>query len=790
MIYRFPGRAVVLLAVLLSTGLLVGPTPAAAQQTAAITGQVSDQMGASVPGAKVEIVSGLAATRSAATDDEGRYRFEGLEPGEYTIRVTVPGLPSMERRVSVASGAAAADFRLDDQRLTVRESITVTEDLVKAAVEEQRASTPGGVTVVEGDDLYRRHTSGLADMLRYVPGVWAESASGSEELFFSSRGSNLDAVHYDKNGIKLLQDGLPVSTADGNNHNRVIDPLSARYASVARGANGLTYGASTLGGAIDFVSPTARNSAPLSVFLNSGSHGSLDSRATVGGAGDKLDGLLTLETKQWDGYRGHSGQERWGVYANAGWQPSDAVSVRAFATYVDNDQRLPGALTQAEMEADPDQASADAIGGDYGKVVKTSRAAAKTTWTLGADRSLSAGLSYEAQSLYHPIVDRVFVDFDGPGPNPPVEVFSLLIDTDHRDLGGVVRYNQSLDAHDLVAGLNYGKGSVEGGNFRNNGGRPNGISEYVDNSADGVEVFISDNWRVSDHFTVVLGSQYVNAARDVRTTNAESGAVSNPKESYSSVNPRLGVIASLNDGSAIYGNVSRLFEAPTTFEMEDDVRGGNAKLDPMKGTVMEVGWRSQSRRPSGTSWTWDVGAYYASISDEILSVDDPNAPGNSLTTNVDDTVHTGIEALVSASLALGGTHRIDPQVSFTLNQFNFDGDPVYGDNDLPSVPGYAVRGEVLYRHAGGFYAGPTFDFIDKRFADFANTYTADGYALMGLRGGFSGRRWELFGEVRNLFGEEYVAAVNVLNVAASDSRILYPGAPLSAYIGARFSFQR
>ena len=46
---------------------------------------------------------------------------------------------------------------------------------MKAEVEAQRALTPGGVTVVDGEELYRRHVNGLADMLRYVPGVWAES---------------------------------------------------------------------------------------------------------------------------------------------------------------------------------------------------------------------------------------------------------------------------------------------------------------------------------------------------------------------------------------------------------------------------------------------------------------------------------------------------------------------------------------------------------------------------------------------------------------------------------------
>jgi iron complex outermembrane receptor protein len=116
---------------------------------------------------------------------------------------------------------------------------------------------------------------------------------------------------------------------------------------------------------------------------------------------------------------------------------------------------------------------------------------------------------------------------------------------------------------------------VEGGNYRNLDGRPNGISEYVDNSSDGMEAFVVDRWRASDRWTFVFGGQVVTAWRDVLTTNATTGAVTNPIDRYSSFNPRAGVIASLNDAGELYGNVSRLFEAPTTFEMQDDVRGGN-----------------------------------------------------------------------------------------------------------------------------------------------------------------------------------------------------------------------
>ena len=237
----------------------------------------------------------------------------------------------------------------------------------------------------------------------------------------------------------------------------------------------------------------------------------------------------------------------------------------------------------------------------------------------------------------------------------------------------------------------------------------------------------------------------------------------------------------------MYGNVSRLFEAPTTFEMQDDMRGGDAMLDPMKGTVAEVGWRSRAKPSAGTRWTWDVAAYYARIGDEILSLDDPNAPGNSLTTNVEKTTHAGLEALLGAASRSAWTSRR------SSGQRHAQPLPVRRRSRLRRQPPargttYVARGEILYRHARGVYAGPTFDFVGERFVDFASTYAVDSYALLGLRAGFTGRRFEVFGELRNLLDEENVATLGVLNVAAPDARVLYPGAPLSAYVGARVSF--
>ncbi|MDD3354021.1 TonB-dependent receptor [Zoogloea sp.] len=665
---------------------------------------------------------------------------------------------------------------------------TASQEL-KQELRAEQALTPGGVTLVDSDELYQRNISSLADSLRYVPGVWAASLSGADAMFFSIRGSNLDATNYDMNGIKLLQDGLPVTTADGNNHNRVVDPLAARYAVVARGANALTYGASTLGGAIDFITPTARDTAPRDAFVSGGSHGQLQGRFSAGGVSGPVDGLVTVETKRWDGYRDHSQQEREGLYANAGLQLSDAVRTRFYATYVNNKEELPGVLTRAQWRDDPDQAEAAAVSGNYQVNVETWRVANKTTWEINPDSRLTAGISYEEQRLFHPIVDKVMVDFDGPGPLSPVEVFSLLINTKQRNLGTSLRYDLRVADHDLLAGLNYGQTKVNGGNYRNDGGHRNGLTQRVDNDADGLELFLMDRWKIAPRWTVVYGAQAVDASRDVRTTTVSSNTVRNPKADYNSINPRVGLIHQPVPDVELFANLSRLYEAPTNFELEDDVRGNNQTLDAMHGTVFEIGTRG-TRTVGKVRWRWDLAAYYARLRDEILSVDDPAAPGTSLSTNVDKTVHAGIEALVAASLPLdaSGSHRIEPLVSLMVNRFKFVDDRVYGDNDLPAAPSYALKGELLYRSASGFFAGPTLDMVGRRYVDFNNSYKLDAYTLWGLRAGLTRKSWEVFGELRNLTDKDHIAYTRVVDVAAPDAAVLYPGEPRSLYVGARFQF--
>ena len=691
---------------------------------------------------------------------------------------------------SLAASAVQAEHAQNPEGATL-ETVEVHGRQLQLNLQREQALTPGGVTLIDSSLLFQRNVPNLAEAMRYAPGVWSDSASGGSSVFISSRGSNLDATDYDVNGIKLLQDGLPITTADGNNHNRLIDPLSTRFATVARGANAMTYGASTLGGAIDYSSPTALNTDPLQLFVSGGSHGRINARGTAAGELDNgLDGLVTVVSNNWDGYRDHSKDDSNSVYGNGGWDFGNGSDTRLYASWIDTDMDLPGTLSEQQMKEDPDQASTAALGGDYGKKVKTWRVADKTRFALSANSALTLGISWEEQQLYHPIVDKVLVDFDGPGPIPPQEVFSLLIDTDHRDLGAMARYDLVVGEHNLLIGINAGDGKVTGGNYRNDNGQKNGLTTKVDNQAQNVEAFAMDRWQFAPQWTLVYGAQAVWADREIENIEVASGERRDPKADYDSINPRIGVLYDIVDDVTLFGNVSRVYEPPTNFELEDDVRASQQALDAMQGIVAELGSRGAHALPGASEMYWELSLYYGWIDDEILSVDDPLAPGTSLSTNVDNTIHAGLEALWGASIAVdaAGEHRLDPTLSLTVNDFNFDDDPVYGNNQLPAAPGYALRGELLYRHTSGFYIGPTFDLIDSRYADFANTYKVDNYNLLGLRSGYTTERWEVFAQVENMLDTEYVATLSVRDIAAPDAEILNPGAPLSFYAGALLRF--
>jgi len=67
-------------------------------QTASLHGQVTDESGAIIPGAKVTLTgpSGFVKTTTSAND--GSYTFAGVPPGSYTLQASAPDLALAQPR--------------------------------------------------------------------------------------------------------------------------------------------------------------------------------------------------------------------------------------------------------------------------------------------------------------------------------------------------------------------------------------------------------------------------------------------------------------------------------------------------------------------------------------------------------------------------------------------------------------------------------------------------------------------------------------------------------------------
>jgi hypothetical protein len=102
------------------------PLFAQGEQVGAIRGRLSSSDGLALPGAIVTVTSSsLQGDRSAVADVNGVYSIPGLPPGDYTVRLAMPGFAAADRRVSVPLGSAlVVNCTLGPDK--VRETVTVT----------------------------------------------------------------------------------------------------------------------------------------------------------------------------------------------------------------------------------------------------------------------------------------------------------------------------------------------------------------------------------------------------------------------------------------------------------------------------------------------------------------------------------------------------------------------------------------------------------------------------------------------------------------------------------------
>src|SRR5215471_2431074 len=88
-------------------------TSSAAAQTASLRGQVTDESGAVIPGAKITLNGPPGLVKSANADSSGTYSFAGLPPGDYAVQASAPELVLPQpAKITLKPGPQSLDLQL------------------------------------------------------------------------------------------------------------------------------------------------------------------------------------------------------------------------------------------------------------------------------------------------------------------------------------------------------------------------------------------------------------------------------------------------------------------------------------------------------------------------------------------------------------------------------------------------------------------------------------------------------------------------------------------------------
>jgi len=159
--------------------LLAAPLFGQGLPTATLTGKVTSEGGAPLPGVTVTVQSpSLQGTRETTSSGNGDYIFNLLPPGDYTVGFALAGMAGVERKASlVAGGVGRADVELTPAAVT--ETVTVSGEAGEAAaLETPQVSANYKKEFIEKLPIGRT----LAATTLLAPGVTNNGPGGNDRL--------------------------------------------------------------------------------------------------------------------------------------------------------------------------------------------------------------------------------------------------------------------------------------------------------------------------------------------------------------------------------------------------------------------------------------------------------------------------------------------------------------------------------------------------------------------------------------------------------------------------------
>ncbi|MGD9762840.1 MAG: TonB-dependent receptor family protein [Candidatus Binatia bacterium] len=638
---------------------------------------------------------------------------------------------------------------------------------------------PVSVSVIEQLDIQgAQKTVGLEEALDRVPGVFVQSSQNfAQDVRIQIRGFGTRSP-FGIREIKVLMDGLPITEPDGQTQLDDVDLSAIGRIEVVRGPASSLYGNAS-GGVIQFFSEDAPPVPTAGVLLTGGSYG-LGKYVLKGGArSERTRFFVAGSYLQLDGYREHSSTRSANFTGKLMYDLDRSTDVTLLLTAVDAPVADdPGALTRAEVDADPRQARALNVQLDAGEAVQQVRAGSV----------LNRRGDFSALGAYAYFTYRTF---DNRLPIPPAAGDGIVaFDRYATGAGSRWEYHRPVlgwrQSFSLGADVQVQRDDRQ--RFQNLDGQRGVLGLHQIESVTDAGVYVRQAVYLRDDLELSAGARYdwFDYDVDVDFPAHSGGSGSRVLDAWSPSaglrwTPVWGADArAYAPNLSLHALIGTAFQTPTLTELDNpNGPGFNPDVQPQNSITYEIGASAERADRYAAS----LAAYLIDITDELVPFE--SASGRTAFRNAGRSRRLGLEVEWQARLLpplrwSGAVTLLDAE----YREYDVGGQSFAG-NEEPGIPSWWIYQELAYVHPSGLFAAAEAFLVDGYFVDDANTASAAGYALLNLRAGYErhlGERWTIasFVGLSNVTGASYNGAVR-LN--ALSGRYFEPAPGFNVYGG-------
>lgn len=623
------------------------------------------------------------------------------------------------------------------------ETYELTSVTVKATrFETEDIKSPLAVTSLSKSFIQRGQSQlSVNESLDAIPGLFALNGNNfAQDLRVSIRGFGARSA-FGIRGVKILVDGIPESTPDGQAQVDNLDLGVLESIEVVRGPSSGLYGNAS-GGVISFETQNPTATPFFEARVAAGSYGLQQYQLKTGQQKGKFGYVLHGTHVRTDGYRQNSGMKNTILNGKFNFQLNDQSKLSLLVNYANSPQADdPGGVNLEQAESDRKSARDRNLLFQGGETVKQGRIALIYDTKLSDNQQLQFKAWHSTRDFANklPFQGGGLVEFKRgfSGVNGNYQLDSQLGNMPYRLKVGLDLQNQADDRmrFDNLEGT---KGDMA----------LDQKEEFLSFGS-----FLIQELSLSEKFTAMLGLRY-DIIRLKATDNFTSDGDQSGSSSLNNFNPTFGLVYSVSDAVNIYGNVSTSFETPTLGELSNNPSGAggfNSILEPQEATNYEIGIKGIV----DNKLRYEIALFNIDVKNEIVPFELEDFPGRTFYQNAGSTDRKGIETSFTYSITKG----LNAFLNYTYSDFKYASFRSFDGNQLPGIPKHSTFFALNYTRQNGLFGSLQVRNVGELFAKDDNSVAVEGYSVVNLKLGYrkdlaKGHIEPFFG-VNNLLNTKY-----------------------------------